>query len=218
MANLDYKNLYITQDNILKIVFNTTQEFYLTGGTCLNRFYYEKRYSDDLDFFTNSSNLFRQAIGALTDSFEDANLDFKKQVDSKDFVRFAITEHSQQLQLDFVNDRVKRIGLAKNLDGFLIDTIDNILSNKITAIVGRDEPKDVFDIFMIAKFNDVDWGQILKFANEKSCFAKEDLLFRLDSFPKYLLSKIKLIDDDFISDFDSVFASIIKSIKEAESS
>jgi len=53
MDSIDYKKLYTLQDEVLKIVFETENEFYLTGGTCLSRFYVAKRYSDDLDFFTN---------------------------------------------------------------------------------------------------------------------------------------------------------------------
>jgi|GEM_PF-1021224 len=52
MGSIDYKKLYLLQDEVLKVVFATEHEFYLTGGSCLSRFYVEKRYSDDLDFFT----------------------------------------------------------------------------------------------------------------------------------------------------------------------
>ena len=47
MGSIDYKKLYFLQDEVLKAVFDAEHEFYLTGGTCLSRFYVEKRYSDD---------------------------------------------------------------------------------------------------------------------------------------------------------------------------
>lgn len=55
MANskIDYTLLYTLQDKVLNIVFSELSEFYLTGGTCLHRFYFAERYSDDLDFFTH---------------------------------------------------------------------------------------------------------------------------------------------------------------------
>ncbi len=53
MGSIEYDKLYELQDSVLRIVFATEKEFYLTGGTCLSRFYKAKRYSDDLDFFTN---------------------------------------------------------------------------------------------------------------------------------------------------------------------
>lgn len=52
MDSLDYKQLYALQDKVLEVVFSVENIFYLTGGTCLSRFYKEKRYSDDLDFFS----------------------------------------------------------------------------------------------------------------------------------------------------------------------
>ena len=55
MGSIDYKELYSLQDKVLAVIFQEQSEFYLTGGTCLSRFYIEKRYSDDLDFFTNQS-------------------------------------------------------------------------------------------------------------------------------------------------------------------
>lgn len=41
MGSLDYRKLYKLQDEVLKVVFETEHEFYLTGGTCLSRFYSE---------------------------------------------------------------------------------------------------------------------------------------------------------------------------------
>ncbi|HHB77185.1 MAG TPA: hypothetical protein ENK84_11710 [Desulfobulbus sp.] len=58
MEHIDYTRLYLLQDEILRIIFQKDTEFYLTGGTCLNRFYFEKRYSNDLDLFTNFSDTF----------------------------------------------------------------------------------------------------------------------------------------------------------------
>ena len=62
MDNIDYRKLYLLHDEVLKTVFDTEREFYLTGGTCISRFYVEKRYSDDLDFFTNQSPRYSFAI------------------------------------------------------------------------------------------------------------------------------------------------------------
>ena len=62
MESIDYKKIYMLQDEILDLVFAEDTEFYLTGGTCLNRFYFEKRYSDDLDFFTNFSDTFPYSV------------------------------------------------------------------------------------------------------------------------------------------------------------
>ncbi|ABS44734.1 conserved hypothetical protein [Campylobacter jejuni subsp. doylei 269.97] len=44
--------MYKTQDKILDLVAKENLDFYLTGGTALQRFHYNQfRFSDDLDFF-----------------------------------------------------------------------------------------------------------------------------------------------------------------------
>ncbi len=46
-------------------------------------------------------------------------------------------------------------------DGYLIDTVENILANKLTAIIGRDNPKDIFDLLLIHSHYTVSWPDIL---------------------------------------------------------
>ena len=62
MDSIDYKKLYELQDRVMDVIFATESIFYLTGGTALSRFYYEKRYSDDLDFFTELNEDFNRAF------------------------------------------------------------------------------------------------------------------------------------------------------------
>jgi len=209
MGSIDYKRLYALQDEVLALVFKVENEFYLTGGTCLSRFYLEKRYSDDLDFFTNSSSRYSFAVKNIKNELMKC-FDVKMEVDSKDFVRFRINDF---LQVDFVNDiasRYKEVVLTK--DNFLIDNIENILSNKITAVMGRDNPKDVFDIYLIAKNYDFSWEDILNSAHNKSGFSNDELLVRLKSFPSSLMESIKLIDSAFLDDFEDDFSEIIDAL------
>lgn len=148
MGSLDYQKLYKLQDEVLKVVFETEHEFYLTGATCLSRFYIEKRYSDDLDFFTNQSPRYSFAIKNIKRALQK-NFELKVEVESKDFTRFKI---NSLLQVDFVNDIAFRYKEPKvSEENYLIDTIENILSNKLTAVIGRDNPKDIFDIYLIWK-------------------------------------------------------------------
>lgn len=44
MAKIDYQALYQLQDQVLEIMFRDEVSFYLTGGTCLHRFYFQKEY------------------------------------------------------------------------------------------------------------------------------------------------------------------------------
>ena len=210
MGSIDYKKLYSLQDKVLDTVFDVEDEFYLTGGTALSRFYYAKRYSDDLDFFTNDSQRYSYAVKNIISSLSK-NFKIDYEINSRDFIRLKI---DSILQVDFVNDRVVRYKEPLILDnGYKIDNIENILSNKLTAIIGRDNPKDIFDIYLIDKYNSIDFEEIIKIAQDKMHFSKDDLLIRLKSFPTYLLKGIKLIDKDFLNDFSKNYKQIIKKIE-----
>lgn len=209
MGSIDYKKLYLLQDEVLKVVFDTEHEFYLTGGTCLSRFYVEKRYSDDLDFFTNESPRYSFAIKNIKKALQE-RFQLVTEVESKDFTRFKI---DNLLQVDFVNDisfRYKEPRISK--ENYFVDTVENILSNKITAVIGRDNPKDIFDIYLIWKFYDIKWDEILDAAHQKAGFSNEELIIRLKSFPKELLEEIKIIDYTFLDNFENDFSKIINEI------
>ncbi|MGB5791628.1 nucleotidyl transferase AbiEii/AbiGii toxin family protein [Poseidonibacter sp.] len=211
MDSINYKELYDLQDKVLKVVFEIENEFYLTGGTCLSRFYVEKRYSDDLDFFTNQSLRFSFAVKNIKLALQ-SSFNLVVEVESKDFIRFKI---DNLLQIDFVNDIAFRYkDIVVNKDNYLLDNIENILSNKITAVVGRDNPKDIFDIYLISKFYKFNWKDILASAHQKAGFSDEELIIRLKSFPKELLKEIKIIDNNFLDDFDIDFYEIVDKIIE----
>jgi predicted nucleotidyltransferase component of viral defense system len=212
MAGLDYRKLYELQDRVLSAVFSVEKEFYLTGGTCLSRFYQEKRYSDDLDFFSQNSPRFSFAIKNIRNCFEK-EFSSVVEVETKNFVRIRIED---LLQADFVNDvsaRYKDVVVTR--EGYLIDNVENILSNKLTAVIGRDNPKDVFDIYLVCRYYSFSWKEILESAREKASFAMEDLAIRLKSFPRGLLDSINLIDEDFLVNYDDEFPAIIEEINQA---
>ena len=207
-----YQKLYELQDEVLEVVFGVENIFYLTGGTCLSRFYQEKRYSDDLDFFTNNSPRYSFAIKKVKQALA-AKFDLSIEIESKDFTRYKINNF---LQVDFVNDidaRYKDVVVTK--DGYIIDNIENILSNKLTAVIGRDNPKDIFDIYLIWRYYKFDWTQIVKSAHEKAGFSDEELIVRLKSFPRSLLDEIILVDKHFLDDFDKEYPKLVDEISGA---
>jgi len=214
LDKVNYIKLYELQDKILTLIFSINTEFYLTGGTCLNRFLFEKRYSDDLDFFTFNSSTFFHSIADIMKIFKDKNIYFKKIVDSKLFVRVNVIENNTILQIDFINDSVNRHGEFIFINNYKLDNPLNILSNKITAILGRDNPKDIFDIYLISKNMKFNWHEIIKNAKNKMIFQKDELIYRLETFPFYFLKNIKIIDENFLKDIEEEFPLIIKDILE----
>lgn len=147
MVKVDFPALYRLQDKVLSIVFSVETGFYLTGGTCLHRFYQEQRYSDGLDLFSNDNLLFRDDVRLIRRALDHAALHLDVVVDSRDFVRLLVAD---MLKVDLVNDRGYRVGGSVRAGGnIVLDNIDNIGANKICALLGRDDPKDIFDLYTI---------------------------------------------------------------------
>jgi predicted nucleotidyltransferase component of viral defense system len=213
MGSIDYKTLYDLQDRVLDTVFKTEQVFYLTGGTCLNRFYYEKRYSDDLDFFTHNDRDFNRGFRSLRKVLKDNFSTVQEEVTSRDFIRIKI---DGSLQVDFVNDRVERYGELVYLDnGYIIDNCKNIFVNKITAVIGRDNPKDIFDLYLLDKFNNFDFKELLEVAHKKAGFSNDDFIIRLKTFPLSLLDNIVLKDISFLDDFKNQYFKLIEKFEKS---
>lgn len=215
MGEVDYTRMYELQDRVLAAVFSGQTSFYLTGGTCLNRFYLEKRYSDDLDFFTNDAALYRTDIREAQTAILEIGLSCDTQVDTRDFVRVLV---DQTLQVDLVNDRLPHLGRPTIVsNAILLDSIENIAANKITAVLGRDEAKDVFDLYLISKCISVDWTAVIAGARKKAIVDLEELERRLREFPLQLLDQLPVSDDEFVNEIKSRYGSFVDAIVTGES-
>ncbi len=142
-----YNNvLYPLQDMVISVFRESP--FYLTGGTALSRGYYNHRYSDDLDFFVNDYPEFRRIsetqVAKLQKLFGDVEIDYK----DEHFYRIFVG--NERLKIELINDVPSHIGQMVNHPVLgIIDSKENILANKITAIVDRTLPKDIVDIFVL---------------------------------------------------------------------
>lgn len=192
----DYKRLYQLQDKFLDWWKVLGMPFYLTGGTALGRFYLNHRYSEDLDFFINANPEFPNLIGKIRkEMVKSFQVDMKNALFSDDFVRVFISEDGLNLKIDFVNDVEYYFGKPELAYFGLVDTPINILANKMSAIMGRDEPKDIFDIIYIALNYAFNWKEIFYIAKEKAILNEIDVEKRLISFPVELLERVNWLDE-----------------------
>ena len=215
MEKVDYQKLYALQDSVLEAVFEIEHSFYLTGGTAINRFYKEVRYSEDLDFFTNDNDNYLYDIDEILEHFEKRGINFLVDVKSRDFYRVYVDD----LKIEFVNDRVKYFGRPKRIKNIRVDNLKNIYTNKVTALISRDEAKDVVDIWTIDRFFDFNVKEILDLAKEKMFFNYEEFIYRLKTFPKRLVENIDFVDkqykDEFLESFDQMCDKFEMEIKDA---
>jgi len=182
--------MYALQDTVLGIVFSLDNDFYLTGGTALHRFHVHGRYSNDLDFFAPDDLRFGENIKQVLDALTDNGVRFDRGVRTRDFHRLIVND---TLQVDFVNDRVYRDGNSVIIQGMRIDNVRNILTNKLAAVMDRDEEKDIFDIFAIASHESFVWSEMLEILQKKAPVEKELLIERIRAFPLEWLSNLKIL-------------------------
>jgi hypothetical protein len=146
-ASFYLEKLYPFQDEVVKAISQTDTEFYLTGGTAASRGYLDHRFSDDLDYFVNDDPRFglwvERIIQALTREWKCDVL-----MKEERFARLNLIQDDFSLKIEMVNDVPARVGEVKQhpILGRL-DTPENILANKVTAVIDREAPKDFADIW-----------------------------------------------------------------------
>ena len=192
------ENLYPFQVGILRLVKKLGLPFYLTGGTALGRGYFNHRYSDDLDLFVNNDAGFPDAVDRLYRALvseKEIRMHHTSVVRTADFVQIVCSSLRYRectLKIDLVNDIAAHFGKLKN--HAVLGTIDswrNILSNKVSALY-RQEPKDIADLWIIARHRRFSWKEIVGEAKEKDAGVDPVAAFEIiRSFPPQYLAKIK---------------------------
>jgi hypothetical protein len=161
-----WESLYRTQDWALAHIRKAEHELYLTGGTALSRGYYNHRYSEDLDFFASDSRDFVLWRDRCVDAIQKGCADTKgysSDVLLREERLGRIVVHGEaDLKIEFVNDVPFRVGKpVRREDLGLLDTRENILANKISALVDRNMPKDIADVFWMCCRDDLDISDAL---------------------------------------------------------
>ena len=131
------------QKKITEFVTKNFKKYYLTGGTALS-FYFNHRFSEDLDFFSQNykkedpdqiMNLISKLSGF---KFKlDAEQDDPKLIPMK--VYFLELKRGCGLKIDFVQDFVKNIKRIKNG----LHSLEDIYCRKISAGIGLVKKEDV---------------------------------------------------------------------------
>jgi hypothetical protein len=141
--------LYPFQDEVLRVIDQSETEFYFSGGTAASRGYLRHRFSDGLDLFVNDRPEFslwaeRVIQGLAADGKWSVSVGLKEER----FVRLVVDSGDVKLKVEMINDVPAHCGELKRHEVLgLLDSGENILANKVTAVLDREEPKDLADIW-----------------------------------------------------------------------
>ena len=144
-----FQLLYPLQDVVLAKINRLQTGFYLSGGTAASRGYLQHRFSDDLDFFVNDDEDFKLWSERMIQAMNQP-VEWHLEVIQKEerFVRLDLTQEGVRLKLELVNDVPAHVGaIVEHPVLGRIDSAENILANKLTALLDREEPKDLADVW-----------------------------------------------------------------------
>lgn len=160
------------QKEILNLFGKKSGSFAMSGGTALELYYLNHRFSVDLDFFSPSYN--SAEINALISEFRKYNESIKLETELKisgqarvSFYTIPIRGTRRALKIDFIEDVLLKKPNIKKFDGIAVYSVEDIYFQKLSAIGGarvfedaigrqvieggRREVRDVYDIYMLSK-------------------------------------------------------------------
>jgi predicted nucleotidyltransferase component of viral defense system len=146
---------------LLDLISNKTIEdfFFLTGGTALSVFYLHHRISNDLDLFTIN----QIDIPEIDYIFKtELKRKYVKIKESGNFLSALIDDTKVDIVIDPLSNKEERNRIIfENNRSLSIDTIKNIVSNKLNAMASRTEPKDFIDFYFLNEnLPDIDFNAV----------------------------------------------------------
>lgn len=121
--------------------------FFLTGGAALVGFDFGHRTTDDLDFFTGAPGALDEAERTLEDVAAGLGATTESLSRHVDFRRRLVRRGEDTCVVDLVVDRAPMVdGTKRRLGGVAVDTLREMTANKVAALVGRAELRDLVDL------------------------------------------------------------------------
>lgn len=136
----------------LALAKNRTQDSYLAGGAAMHLAPRSTRYSNDLDYFNDSVERVATAFSADGETLAHLAIEVQAQVLQPGFVRAAVSREEQSTKVEWVHDSSWRfLPVVKcPRTGYRLAPLD-LAINKVLALVGRNEPRDLLDTLEVQR-------------------------------------------------------------------
>lgn len=169
----------VAQNNYIR------KNFYFTGGTVLSSFYFHHRYSDDLDFFSETS-FDNQVIFTLMQKWgKKHQFGLQSRFVEVVYIFNLVFPKNIPLKVDFSYYPYRRIEKSRTIDKVTIDSLFDIGVNKIVTVSQRTDVKDFVDLyFILQKFSiwDLIHGAKIKFRMEIEPFLLAADFLKVEDF------------------------------------
>ena len=139
------------QRDLLEAFFRHETRFFLTGGGALAGYYIGHRDTADLDLFT-SEDLLAEGEAALHAAASEAGASLENIQTAPDFRRRLARREAEGIVVDLVRDRAPQGSEPKVQFGSVrVDPPEEILANKLCALLSRAEIRDLVDVFALER-------------------------------------------------------------------
>jgi hypothetical protein len=137
---------------VLDAFFDREAAFWLTGGGALVGYHLGHRETSDLDLFTADPDAFERIRPVVRDIANVLGLELQVVQEAPGFRRYALIREGEGLVLDLVLEQTVQLHPNKpEVAGVRVDPADEVLANKLTALVGRMEERDLVDVLFLER-------------------------------------------------------------------
>lgn len=134
------------QRGVLDAFFRRESRFFLTGGAALAGFHLGHRETKDLDLFT-TEDLLEEGVAALRETAGELAASVEAIRTAPDFRRFLLRRGTESVIVDLVRDKAPQLFTEKPVIGTVrVDPVEEILANKLCALLSRGEVRDLVDV------------------------------------------------------------------------
>jgi len=139
------------QKDFLREFFRRENRFFLSGGAALVGFYFGHRTTHDLDLFTLENEI-ENGFRLAGEVARELNASVESIQTSPDFRRLLIRRETEAIVIDLVQESVFQISPEKPvINGIRVDPAEEILANKLCALLSRSEIRDLVDVRELEK-------------------------------------------------------------------
>lgn len=146
-SSLSGDRLTPLQRDLVAAFFDREQRFTLTGGGALVGYYFGHRETHDLDFFAGPGPDLDDAARALREAASACGAALEPVRRSPTFSRYLARRGEERCVVDLVIDATERVDREpRRIGPVRVDTLREIAANKLDALLGRAEIRDLVDL------------------------------------------------------------------------
>jgi predicted nucleotidyltransferase component of viral defense system len=155
----------------------------LSGGAALSGAHLHHRLSRDLDLFCDSREAVREVLSACeaVAHARGGRLDVVRNAGT--FVRAHLSLGDHQVEVDVAHEPSAPLAPRDDIEGVLVDSLDDMHANKITCLLSRAEPRDLVDLYFLDRAGHAPEAFLAKALQKGAGVDPGMLSFLLKDFP-----------------------------------